>query len=84
MGMGGSHAPTGALILVWVYLENGGDPEVMQGFTKGRIRKNCILSQRRKDAKKKTFSYKLVHFAVFASWREILTFYESIIICDSQ
>ena len=26
---------TGALILVWVHLENNGDPEVMQDFTKG-------------------------------------------------
>ncbi|MFP3984113.1 MAG: DUF3147 family protein [Desulfurivibrionaceae bacterium] len=26
---------TGALVLVWMYLENKGDPEVMQEFTKG-------------------------------------------------
>jgi len=26
---------TGALVLVWVYLENKGDPRIMQHFTKG-------------------------------------------------
>jgi uncharacterized membrane protein (GlpM family) len=26
---------TGALVLVWVYLENEGDPQVMQSFAKG-------------------------------------------------
>ena len=28
---------TGALVLVWVYLENKGDPEIMQNFTKGAL-----------------------------------------------
>jgi uncharacterized membrane protein (GlpM family) len=28
---------TGALILVWMYLENKGDPIVMQEFTKGAL-----------------------------------------------
>jgi uncharacterized membrane protein (GlpM family) len=28
---------TGALVLVWVYLENRGDPLIMQGFTKGAL-----------------------------------------------
>ena len=28
---------TGALVLVWVYLENKGNPEVMQGFSKGAL-----------------------------------------------
>ena len=28
---------TGALVLVWVYLENKGDPEVMQRFAKGAL-----------------------------------------------
>ncbi|MDQ1336947.1 MAG: hypothetical protein QG552_3897 [Thermodesulfobacteriota bacterium] len=28
---------TGALILVWVYLENRGDPHVMQDFAKGAL-----------------------------------------------
>ncbi len=28
---------TGALVLVWVYLENKGDPDVMAAFTKGAI-----------------------------------------------
>jgi len=28
---------TGALILVWVYLENKGDPHVMQDFAKGAL-----------------------------------------------
>jgi uncharacterized membrane protein (GlpM family) len=28
---------TGALILVWMYLENKGDPTVMQEFTKGAL-----------------------------------------------
>jgi uncharacterized membrane protein (GlpM family) len=27
----------GALVLVWVYIENKGDPQVMQGFTKGAL-----------------------------------------------
>lgn len=26
---------TGALVLVWVYLENRGDPQVMQAFSRG-------------------------------------------------
>ena len=28
---------TGALVLVWMYLENKGDPSIMQGFTKGAL-----------------------------------------------
>jgi len=28
---------TGALVLVWVYLENKGDPAIMQEFTKGAL-----------------------------------------------
>jgi uncharacterized membrane protein (GlpM family) len=27
----------GALVLVWVYIENKGDPQVMQGFTIGAL-----------------------------------------------
>ena len=29
---------TGALVLVWVYLENKGDPDIMQSFAKGALR----------------------------------------------
>ncbi len=28
---------TGALVLIWLYLENKGDPAVMQAFTKGAV-----------------------------------------------
>ena len=28
---------TGALVLIWMYLENKGDPEIMQKFTKGTL-----------------------------------------------
>lgn len=28
---------TGALILVWVYVENKGDPKIMQAFAKGAL-----------------------------------------------
>ena len=28
---------TGALVLVWMYLENKGDPAIMQEFTKGAL-----------------------------------------------
>ncbi len=28
---------TGALVLVWMYLENKGDPEIMQDFSKGAL-----------------------------------------------
>ena len=28
---------TGALVLIWVYMENKGNPEVMQGFAKGAL-----------------------------------------------
>jgi len=28
---------TGALVLVWVYLENKGNPEIMQDFAKGAL-----------------------------------------------
>jgi uncharacterized membrane protein (GlpM family) len=27
----------GALVLIWVYVENKGDPQIMQGFTKGAL-----------------------------------------------
>ncbi len=28
---------TGALVLIWMYLENKGDPDVMQAFTRGAL-----------------------------------------------
>lgn len=28
---------TGLLVMVWVYLENKGNPEIMQSFTKGAL-----------------------------------------------
>jgi uncharacterized membrane protein (GlpM family) len=28
---------TGALVLVWIYVENKGDPDIMQRFTKGAL-----------------------------------------------
>ncbi len=28
---------TGALVLVWIYLENKGDPRIMQNFAKGAL-----------------------------------------------
>jgi uncharacterized membrane protein (GlpM family) len=28
---------TGALVLIWMYLENKGDPEIMQNFAKGAL-----------------------------------------------
>lgn len=28
---------TGALVLVWIYVENGGNPEIMQEFTRGAL-----------------------------------------------
>jgi len=28
---------TGALVLVWIYLENEGNPKIMQDFTKGAL-----------------------------------------------
>ena len=28
---------TGALVLAWVFLENNGDPEIMQRFAKGAL-----------------------------------------------
>jgi len=28
---------TGALVLVWMYLDNKGDPEIMQSFAKGAL-----------------------------------------------
>jgi uncharacterized membrane protein (GlpM family) len=27
----------GALVLIWIYVENKGDPQIMQGFTKGAL-----------------------------------------------
>ncbi len=33
-GLVGVMPLTGALVLVWMYLENKGDPEIMQDFTK--------------------------------------------------
>lgn len=28
---------TGALVFIWMYMENKGDPEIMQEFTKGAL-----------------------------------------------
>ncbi len=36
-GLVGVMPLTGALVLVWMYLENKGDPEIMQDFTKGAL-----------------------------------------------
>ena len=36
-GLVGVMPLTGALVLVWVYLENKGNAEVMQAFTKGAL-----------------------------------------------
>lgn len=36
-GLVGVMPLTGALVLVWMYLENKGDPEIMQNFTKGAL-----------------------------------------------
>jgi hypothetical protein len=32
---------TGALVLVWIYLENGGNPKIMQDFTKELFGEFC-------------------------------------------
>ncbi len=36
-GLVGVMPLTGALVLVWMYLENQGDPEIMQTFAKGAL-----------------------------------------------
>ena len=36
-GLVGVMPLTGALVLVWMYLENKGDPEIMKDFTKGAL-----------------------------------------------
>jgi uncharacterized membrane protein (GlpM family) len=36
-GLVGVMPLTGALVLVWMYLENKGDSEIMQNFTKGAL-----------------------------------------------
>ena len=36
-GLVGVMPLTGALVLVWMYLENKGDPATMQAFTKGAL-----------------------------------------------
>ncbi len=36
-GLVGVMPLTGALVLVWMYLENKGDPEIMQDFTRGAL-----------------------------------------------
>ncbi len=36
-GLVGVMPLTGALVLVWMYLDNKGDPEIMQDFTKGAL-----------------------------------------------
>ena len=36
-GLVGVMPLTGALVLVWMYLENKGDSEIMQDFTKGAL-----------------------------------------------
>ncbi len=36
-GLVGVMPLTGALVLIWMYLENKGDPEIMQNFAKGAL-----------------------------------------------
>lgn len=36
-GLVGVMPLTGALVLVWMYMENKGDPEIMQDFTRGAL-----------------------------------------------
>lgn len=36
-GLVGVMPLTGAMVLAWVYIENGGDSRVMQGFAKGAL-----------------------------------------------
>ncbi|MBU1053272.1 MAG: DUF3147 family protein [Proteobacteria bacterium] len=36
-GLVGVMPLTGALVLIWMYIENKGDPEIMQDFAKGAL-----------------------------------------------
>jgi uncharacterized membrane protein (GlpM family) len=62
---------TGALILVWVYLENKGDPEIMQSFTKGAlwgIVPSALFFLTAFFCFKKEFSLPIVLISSFAVW----------------
>lgn len=62
---------TGVLVLVWVYLENNGDPEIMQGFAKGAlwgIVPSALFFLAALFCFKKEFSLPIVLISSFAVW----------------
>ena len=70
-GLVGVMPLTGALVLVWMYLENKGDPEVMQAFTKGAlwgILPSILFFLVAFLCFKKEFSLPLVIAASFGVW----------------
>ena len=70
-GLVGVMPLTGALVLVWVYLENKGDPGIMQNFTKGAlwgILPSILFFLVAILCFKKHFSLPIVLFLSFGSW----------------
>lgn len=62
---------TGALVLVWVYLENKGNPDIMQDFAKGAlwgILPSILFFVVAFFCFKKNFSLPLVLAASFGIW----------------
>src|SRR5512139_174291 len=62
---------TGALVLIWMYLENKGDPSVMQEFTKGAlwgILPSILFFLVAFICLKKQFSHPLVLASSFGVW----------------
>ena len=70
-GLVGVMPLTGALVPVWVYLENKGDPGIRQNFTKGAllgILPNILFFLVAILCFKKHFSLPIVLFLSFGSW----------------
>ena len=70
-GLVGVMPLTGALVLVWMYLENKGDPEIMQTFTKGAlwgILPSILFFLVALFCFKKNLSLPVVLFASFGVW----------------
>jgi uncharacterized membrane protein (GlpM family) len=70
-GLVGVMPLTGALVLVWMYLENKGDSEIMQDFTKGAlwgILPSILFFLVAFFCFKKNFSLPVVLIASFGVW----------------
>lgn len=73
---------TGALVLIWVYLENKGDSEVMQGFARGAlwgILPSILFFLVALFCFKKEFSLAIVLVSSFTAWLAAATVHQWIL-----